>query len=100
LSRKLVLLPEQSHPVQIGQAFAGGFVARTAQHLDLGQRQVVADRQMGEQFEVLKHHAYAGAQLRQVGLGIVGGNVVDPDAAALNGFQAIHGLDQRGFAGA
>jgi hypothetical protein len=39
------------------QAARHGFLAATAQHLDLPQRQVVAHGQMREQLEILEHHA-------------------------------------------
>ncbi|MCY1537242.1 hypothetical protein D9M68_727310 [compost metagenome] len=80
-----------------------GLAARGAdipsQHDLLRQRQVAQDVQMGEQLEVLEHHADLGAQLGQVG-GRRYGGAVDQDVAALDGLQRVDGLDERGLAGA
>src|SRR6478735_6122188 len=46
-------------------------IVRAAQNLLLREAQVLDDTQMRKQFEMLEHHADPGAQLRQVGLGIV-----------------------------
>ncbi|MNT57450.1 hypothetical protein D3C72_1948170 [compost metagenome] len=47
---------------------------------------------------MLEHHAYAAAQLGQVGLGVVQCNSVHRDLALLEGFERVDGLDQRGLA--
>src|SRR5271156_7244568 len=49
---------------------------------------------------MLKHHADPGAQLRQIGPGVVDPDAVDDDVAALEWLQRIDTLDQCRFSGA
>jgi hypothetical protein len=85
---------EQRHAARVG------LVPAAAEHLDLGDRQVLGDGHVREQLEVLEHHADVRTQLRQVGLRVADGGAVDEDVALLEGFEAVHAFDQRGFAGA
>jgi hypothetical protein len=55
-------------------------------------------KDMREQFEMLKHHADAGAQLRQVGLAVADGNAGDRDGAFLERLEPIDAFDQRRLA--
>jgi hypothetical protein len=98
LARELVLVRHQAHAVEHLEAAGLGLVGRAAQHLDLRDREVLGHRQVREQLEVLEHHADLGAQLRQVGLGVVQRDAVDGDLALLEGFERVHGLDERGLA--
>ncbi|KAF5274158.1 hypothetical protein FQA39_LY18738 [Lamprigera yunnana] len=59
---------------------------------------VLGHRQVGEQLEVLEHHAHAAAQLGQVGLGVVHAYAVDVDLTLLHRLQRVDGFDQGGFA--
>src|SRR6185437_10457261 len=99
---------------QFGRVFAGVFpepdpvekayglryrlVMRPTQHLLLGEAQIVDDPKVREQFEMLKYHADAGTQFRQVGPGIVDLDAVDADFAALERLERIDALDQRRLA--
>jgi hypothetical protein len=71
LAGELVLVRHQAHAVEHLQAAGLGLVGAAAQHLHLRDGQVLGDRQVREQLEVLEHHADAAAQLGQVGLGVV-----------------------------
>ena len=68
LAGELVLVRRQADAVEHLQAALDRLVLAAAEHLDLRQRQVVGDRQVREQLEMLEHHADARAQLGQVGL--------------------------------
>src|SRR3984893_1952043 len=70
---------------------------RSAQHLLLRQAKVLDDLQMRKQLEMLEHHADAGAQLRQVGPGIIDLDAVEDDFAALERLQRVDAFDQRRF---
>ena len=85
-------------PLQQLYALGHGLVVRPAQHLLLRQAQVLDHPQMREQFEMLEHHADAGAQLRQVGLGIVDLDAVEDDRRPLERLQRVDTFDQRRLA--
>src|ERR1700722_19097975 len=53
---------------------------------------------MRKQFKMLEHHADPGAQLRQVGPGVVDLDAVEDDVALLKRLQRIDAFDQRRFA--
>ena len=53
---------------------------------------------MREQLEMLKYHADAGAQLRQVDLGVADGNAGDRDGAFLERLEPIDAFDERRLA--
>src|SRR6516164_6788522 len=72
-------------------------LVRTPQNLLLRQAEILDDPQMREKFKVLKHHADASAQLRQVGPGIVDLDAVHDDFPALERLQRVHAFDQRRF---
>ncbi|EKS68785.1 6-pyruvoyl-tetrahydropterin synthase [Burkholderia sp. SJ98] len=98
LARKLVRMRAQADAIQQLHALLRGFVARTAEHLDLRERQVLRDRQMRKQLEVLEHHADLRTQLRQIRLLVRQRLAVDRDFALLERLQAVHGLDERRLA--
>ena len=100
LAGVLVFVGQQAHAVE--QLVGLGLRIRqvAAEDLHLGDGQVFRDRQMGEQLEVLEHHAHLAAQLGFVGHGVVHGRAIDPDDALLDGFQRVHGFDEGGLAGA
>ena len=101
LAGKLVLVREQADAIEAASDRASSrFLAAAAEHLDLREGQVLADRHVREELEVLEHHADARAQLRQVGLRIADRDAVDRDLALLERLEAVHALDQRGLAGA
>ncbi len=57
-----------------------------------GEGEVVEDGHVGEEVELLEHHAHLGAELsqllsREVGLGEV--DAVDPELAAVDGFETV-----------
>jgi hypothetical protein len=57
----------QTYAVEQAHAFCRRFILATAEHLDLCKFEIPHNSEMREQLEMLKHHADAGAQLRQVG---------------------------------
>src|SRR6218665_1207720 len=71
---------------------------RTLEHFDLRDRQVLLDRQVGKQLEMLEHHAHARAQPVEIDLRIAHRGSVDRDVAFLEVLQRVHALDQRGLA--
>ena len=54
---------EKTHAIKKRETALRGFLARTAKHLHLSERQIVGDGQMREELEVLEHHADVTAQL-------------------------------------
>src|SRR3982074_2492298 len=67
---------------------------RATEHLLLCQAKIVDDPQMRKQLEMLEHHADAGAQLGQIGLGIVDLDAVEDDLPALERLQRVDAFDQ------
>ena len=57
----------QANTLQQPQGFFVRLLCGTVQHFELSQGEVFGHAQVGEQLKVLKHHANAGTQLRQVG---------------------------------
>ena len=98
LAGKLVLLRLEADPVEELPAALDRLVLAALQHLDLREGEVLRDRQVRKELEVLEHHADARAQLRQVGLGTPDRNAVDGDLPLLERLEAIHALDQRRLA--
>ena len=70
------------------------------QDLDLSERQVLRDREVRKQLEVLEHHADPRAQLRQIGLRVADRNRVDRDLAFLERLERVDALDDRRLAAA
>ena len=70
-------------------------------HLHRRQGDVVEDREMGEQVELLKHHADAAANVphRPLGVGSIQTDAQHIKLAAIQGFKAVEGADQRALAG-
>ena len=99
LTGELVGMGGEADALQQLQALLarGGLVA--LEHFHLRQRQVVDDRQVREQLEVLEHHADLGTQLRQVGFLVVDRRAVHQDVALLDRLEAVDGFDQGGLAG-
>ena len=62
------------------------------------ERNLIVARGTREQLEVLEHHAGHRTQLGQVGARIAHLDAVDHDLALLEGFERVHGLDQRRLA--
>jgi hypothetical protein len=60
----------QAYALEQAHAFCGRLILAAAEHLDLRQFEIAHHGEMREQLEMLKYHADAGAQLRQVGLGV------------------------------
>jgi hypothetical protein len=98
LTRVFVGMRLETHAVEQLQAFGRRLVLRTSEHLHLREREVLGNRQMREQFEVLKHHAHLRAQLRQIGLLVTHRLTVHENLALLERLEAVHGLDERRFA--
>ncbi|MNC46149.1 hypothetical protein D3C75_951550 [compost metagenome] len=96
----LVRVGLEADAVEQPEALVDGFFLAAAEHLGLGDGQVLGDRQVREQLEVLEHHADPRAQLRQVGLRRGDRGAVDHDVALLERFQGVDALDQGGLAGA
>ncbi len=72
----------------------------TIENLNLRQRQVVDNRQVREQFKMLKHHSDVRAQFGKIGLFIVNHGAIDDNLPLLHRLKAVHGFNQRGFTGA
>ena len=89
LAGELVLVRDQAHAVEHLEAALQRLVLVAAEHLDLRERQVLGDRQVRKQLEVLEHHPAARAQLGQVGLRIGDRDAVDDDVALLERLQRI-----------
>src|SRR3546814_12526581 len=53
---------------------------------------------MREQLKMLKHHAHMCAKPGQIGPGIDDGDAFHADIPPLDGLEAVHRLDQGGFA--
>src|SRR6267142_1732688 len=70
-------------------------VMPSPKHFFLRQAKVLDDLQMRKEFKMLEHHADAGAQFRQVGLGIVDLDAVEDDLAFLERLQRVDAFDQR-----
>ena len=71
LTWELVLVSEQSDTIEHPQASSIDRLAgRSPEYLNLRQRKVVRDAQVGEQLEVLEHHAHACAQSWQIRSGV------------------------------
>src|SRR5437762_1973693 len=98
LPRVLVLVGEETDAVEELEALVARLGRRTAEHLDLAERQVLRHRHVRKELEVLEHHAYARAQLRQVGVRIADRGALDDDLALLKRLEAVHALDERRFA--
>jgi hypothetical protein len=88
----------QADAIEQLHALLRRFVLAAAEHLDLRERQVLGDRQVREQLEMLEHHPDLRAQLRQVRLLVADRLAVHEDLALLERLQAVHGLDQRRLA--
>src|SRR5581483_1138974 len=100
LARILAGLLRDAHPFEVVARGVLGLLARQLAHPDRRQGQVLQHGQVGEQVELLEHHADLAAdrldvfQLRgQLDAG-------DGDAAALVLFQPVDAADHRRFAGA
>ena len=70
LAGKFRRLRREAHAVEELSSTVVCLVRAATEHLHLRERQVLDDREMREQLEVLEHHAHAGAKLGQVGAGI------------------------------
>src|SRR3990172_255698 len=92
------LLPE-IHALEEFHALLARLLGRAAEHFHLGDGEVLGDRHVREQLEVLEHHAHARAQLGQIGLRVADRNAVDHDLALLERFQRVDALDERRLAG-
>ena len=88
----------QADALQQLHAFRHRLVVRPAQHLLLRETEIVDDLQMRKQLEMLKHHADARAQFRQIGLGVVDLGAIDADVAVLERLQRVDAFDQRRLA--
>ena len=90
----------QANALQQLQTFIAGCGFIALEHFDLRQRQVLDNRQVREQFEMLEHHADVRTQLCQIRFLVVHLRAVDQDFALLHRFQAVNGFNQGGFTGA
>ena len=68
---------------------AFGFLGTAAKHLALGQRQVLQDRQMRKQLEILKHHSDLGPQLGKVGRPRADVDFADLDRARIKWLEPV-----------
>jgi hypothetical protein len=77
----------QTYALEKTHAFCCRFILAAAEHLDLCQFEIPHNSEMREQLEMLKHHADAGAQLRQVGLGVADGNALRTTSVPMECFR-------------
>ena len=105
-----LLLPAGKH-VRVGVGLVGqadalqqlhrlgvGFGLLHQAQLDRGQRDVLFHRQVGEQVEMLEHHAHLLAHMVNVVVGH--GLAVEDDLAAVRLFQPVQAAQERGFSAA
>ena len=64
LRREFVRLIHQTHSFEKRPRLLGGLAVSAAQNLQLRELDVVDDRDVGKEFEVLKHHADVGPEFR------------------------------------
>src|SRR6266481_4067583 len=69
-----------------------------AEHLDLREFEVAHHGEVRKQLEMLKHHADARTQLRQICLRVVHGNPGDRNGPLLERLEPIDALDERRLA--
>jgi hypothetical protein len=72
----------------------GCFIITPIKHLHLSELDVVRDSDVRKQLEILKDHADARPQLRQVRPGIADRCLVHRDGAFLEGLQSVDAFDQ------
>ena len=94
LSRIFARMILQPDALQEFRALRHRRVVRAAEHLLLREAEIVDDPEMRKQFEMLKHHADAGTQRRQVGFGIADLDAVENDLALLERLQRVDAFDQ------
>ncbi|MNN44039.1 hypothetical protein D3C81_1583090 [compost metagenome] len=80
------------------QTFGFRIGCRTIEHLRLWQRQVLDDRHMGEQLEMLKHHTHLLAQPWQIRFCTADRLPIHQDFAFLKRLKSVDRLDQCRFA--
>src|SRR4029079_17526967 len=97
LARKLVLVLGEPDALEVAYAAIVGLLLPAPEHLHLRERQVLAHGEMGEELEVLEHHADARAELGKLRLRIVDVHAVDADVALLDRLERVHRLNQRRF---
>src|SRR4029450_4620758 len=98
LPRKLVLLHHEAHAVEHLESALQRVVHRTAQHLDLRNREVLGHAQVWKQLEMLEDNSGAWGGLRQIRLRIGDRNAVDDDVALLERLERIDAFDERRLA--
>jgi hypothetical protein len=68
------------------------------QHLDLGEADILGHAHMRVEFEILEHHADAGAQFRQVGPAVADRDGLDRDPPLLEGLESVDAFYQGALA--
>src|SRR5690554_4775769 len=87
----------QPYALKKFKGFAHGFFVRASQYLFLSEAQILGDTEVREKFEMLEYHAHPRAERGQVGVWSRYGSAIDDNLAALDGFQAVDGLDEGGL---
>ncbi len=100
LARMLVGLFRDAYLLQQFHRFLFSFLPRPFAHSDGRQSDVVQDRQMGEEVELLKDHADLTADGSDVADIMGEFNAIHDDLTALVLLQPINGADEGGLAGA
>ena len=83
LAGKFRSLLLEAHSLEQFHAFVVRLLTGPAEHFHLRHGDVLRDRHVREEFEVLEHHAHARAQPGQIGLGVADRDAIDDDLAFL-----------------
>jgi len=98
LAGELVGMRLEADAVEQLEALVHRFFLAALEHLDLGNRQILGNAHVREEFEMLEHHADVGTQLGEIGFRIADRGAVDDDFTGLERFEAVDALDQRRLA--
>ena len=90
----------EAHPVQQLLRFSVSLLLAHELGLDRGQGDVFPNRHVGEQVEVLEHHAHLAADGIDVGLAVVDHGPLKGDCAGGGSLQQVHAAQEGGLSGA
>src|SRR6516225_2577714 len=91
-------LLRQPHSVEQFHCLTVGFFPANPADANGTERDVLDDRLVGEQIELLEHHAHLGPNLDHWGPAITNHHAVDGDPAGCHTFQPVDAAQQGAFA--
>src|SRR5262249_56111747 len=94
LARILVLVTREADALEKLETFLPRLLNAPAEGLDLTQGQVLRHGHVGEELEVLEHHAHARPHFRQVGLRVAYRDAVHGNRPLLERLERVHRLDE------